>query len=46
MDYQFIYDIVTEEPCHKFHTVRIRHFGSVYAGFVGAVLVTHNIRTG
>lgn len=44
MDYQFVYYIVTEEPCHKFHPVQIRHFGGVYAGFVGAVFVTHKIK--
>lgn len=44
MDYQFVNYIVMEEPRHKFHTVQIRHFSGVYAGFVGAVLVTYKIK--
>lgn len=40
----FVYYIVTEEPCHKIHTVQIRHFGGVYAGFVGAAFVTHKVK--
>lgn len=44
MDYQFVNYIVMEEPSHKFHTVQIRHFSGVYAGFVGAILVTYKIK--
>jgi hypothetical protein len=44
MDYQFIYDVVTEQSGHKFHPVQIRYFGGVYTRSVSAVLVTHKVK--